>query len=113
MNVVLYHNPNCSKSREALSLLSERGIKPQLREYLKVGVTAAEVIKLAEQAQLSVLELVRTGEDEWPQNSPGEAEAAALIAKTPKLLQRPIVSHEGRALVARPPKLLIAFLGLK
>ena len=100
---VIYHNPRCSKSRQALEILRQRGIEPVVIEYLKTPLDAKTLRSLG----LPVRELIRDNEDEYAAlNLAGKSDAdlIAAIVKHPILLQRPIVVHGKRAVVARPPE---------
>jgi arsenate reductase len=109
--IQLIHNPRCSKSREALSLLQASGHAVEVIDYLKAPLSLVELSDLQQKLGLPARELLRTGEEEYaalglanPALSDGEL-LAALVAH-PKLLQRPIVIQGERALLARPPELL-------
>ena len=67
-SVTLYHNPRCSKSRAALALLEERGVKPQIIEYLKTPPDAATLRDLLAKIGITARELVRTGETEFKEH---------------------------------------------
>lgn len=102
---VIYHNPRCSKSRQALELLRQRGIEPRIIEYLK----SPPDLNTLRSFGLPVREILRDNEAEYTAlglADPGktDAELLAAIVKHPILLQRPIVFHAGRAIVARPPE---------
>ncbi len=108
----IYHNPRCSKSREALALLQEQGLTPAVIEYLKNPPSLAELQDLLQRLDLPARELLRTGEEEYQAlglGDPGLSEQALLgaIAAHPKLLQRPIVVHGARAVIARPAELAL------
>lgn len=103
--IVIYHNPRCSKSRQALEILRQRGLAPVVVEYLKTPLDA-ETLRLL---GLPAREILRDNEDEYAALNladPGksEAELFAAIAQHPILLQRPIVISGKRAVVARPPE---------
>lgn len=115
MLTTIYHNPRCSKSREALALLQAQGLKPTVIEYLKTPPDVAELQGLVALLGLPARELLRAGEDEYQRlglADPALDETALLaaIAAHPILLQRPIVVHGRRALIARPPALLLGWL---
>src|SRR5882724_4385953 len=100
---VIYHNPRCSKSRQALELLRHHGIEPVVIEYLKTPPDAKTLRSLG----LPAREIIRDNEDEYATlNLAGKSDTELFdaIAKHPILLQRPIVVHVKRAIVARPPE---------
>ena len=101
----LIYNPNCSKSRTALSLLKERGQQFEVRDYLQQPLSAEELWQLREQLDLPVRDWVRGANLELD-----EAGLIQALVGDPGLLQRPIVVHGQRAIVARPPILLTEFL---
>jgi len=67
MKVRIYHNPRCSKSRQTLELLNARGIDAEIVEYLQTPPDAATLLDLAGKLDISLRELMRTGEDEYKQ----------------------------------------------
>jgi arsenate reductase len=102
---LIYHNPRCSKSRQALELLRQNGIEPVVIQYLKAPLDVATLRSLG----LPAREILRDNEDEFAALNladPGktEDELFAAIAQHPILLQRPIVVVGDRAVVARPPE---------
>jgi arsenate reductase len=112
MNMItIYHNPRCSKSREALALAQQFADTNQLPldivDYLKTPLTLEQLSILAQQLNTSVREMVRNNEDEYAELGLESADDAALlqaIAKHPKLLQRAIVVYRNRAVIGRPPE---------
>ena len=112
--VVLYHNPRCSKSRAALALLRERGVEPSVVEYLERPLGVSELENLARKLGRPVGEWVRTGEGVYREaglsaaSSP--AELLAAMAEHPILMERPIVVRGERAAVGRPPENVLAIL---
>lgn len=105
----LYHNPRCSKSRGALELLRGRGIEPVVVEYLQTPPTAAELRQLLALLQLPARALLRTGESEYAQleladESLGDEQIIAAMSAHPRLIERPIFVHGGRAVIGRPPE---------
>ena len=109
---LLYHNPRCSKSRQALALLEERGLQPRIVEYLKKPPDAAELKRLLAMLGLRPRDILRAkdaaeaGLD--PQTS--EAELIKGIAANPAVLERPIFVHRGRAVIGRPPEKVLELL---
>lgn len=107
----IYHNPRCSKSREALALLQAQGQAPEVIEYLRTPLDLGELRTLLRQLGLPARALLRSGEEAYQAlglDDPALSEEALLqaIVAQPLLLQRPIVVHNERALIARPPELL-------
>ncbi|MFP8966088.1 arsenate reductase (glutaredoxin) [Pokkaliibacter sp. CJK22405] len=110
---VLLHNPRCSKSREALALLQEKGVEFEVREYLKDPLSRDELHQLAEKLGAPVKDWTRTNEDEYKQLNSGSTDDATLIAAmadTPKLMQRPILISGDRAAVGRPVEQILEIL---
>ncbi|MCV2422326.1 arsenate reductase (glutaredoxin) [Paucibacter sp. DJ2R-2] len=111
----LLHNPRCSKSREALALLQSGGHAVEVIDYQQTPLDLPALQTLLGQLGLGARELLRSGEPEYQalgleRPELGEAELLAALAAHPRLLQRPIVIDGQRALIARPPELLRAWL---
>lgn len=115
MTVVIYHNPRCSKSRQTLELLRERGIEPTIVEYLKTPPIAAELDAILQQLGLEPRALMRKSEAVYREaglDNP-ELDRAALIAAMvahPVLIERPIVLANGKAAIGRPPENVLTLL---
>lgn len=115
MPMRLFHNPRCSKSREALALLRERGVEPQVVEYLKQPPTAAEIDALLKQLGLEPRQLMRKGEAVYKEldlDAPALTRAALIdaMARNPILIERPIASDGRRAVLGRPPEKVLELL---
>lgn len=115
MPVTIYHNPRCSKSRETLALLREKGIEPEVVEYLKTPPDAATLERLLRQLGLEPRELMRKKEPPYRElglDDPtrSRAELIAAIVENPVLLERPIVAKDGRAALGRPPEKVLEIL---
>ena len=111
MNITIYHNPGCSKSRKTLELIESQGIEPRIVEYLAQPPDTQTLLHLAETLNVPLTELLRKSEDDFKgaADSLERADDAALAAwlhEHPKVLQRPIVVDEdgNRAVVGRPPE---------
>jgi arsenate reductase len=111
----LYHNTRCSKSRGALELLQALGIEPEVVFYLETPPTADELRTIARQLGLPVRAMLRTGEEEYA--ALGLADPAlsddallAAMAAHPRLIERPIFVHGGRAVIGRPPEQVLTLL---
>jgi arsenate reductase len=113
--VVLYHNPRCGKSRQALALLRERGIEPQIIEYLKTPPSAKELSAILDKLGIEARALLRTKEVEYKQadlDDPKKTRAQILAAMVehPILIERPIAVHGKRAAIGRPPEKVLEIL---
>lgn len=112
---LLYHNPHCSKSRAALDLLTAHGIQPQLVPYLEQPPSATALRELLALLDLPARALLRTGEAEY--GALGLADASlddgaliAAMAAHPRLIERPVFVHAGRAVIGRPPERVLELL---
>ena len=109
----IFHNPRCSKSREALALLQEAGLAPEVVEYLKTPPDLGTLKALVRQLGLPVRELLRSGEALYTElglADAGDEQLLDALLHHPQLLQRPIVVRGEQALIARPPERLKAWL---
>lgn len=109
MAIIIYHNPRCSKSRETLKLLQERGIEPEIREYLKQVPTAEELRQVLALLDITPRQLLRTKEAEYKEaglDNPALDDSAVIEAMTrhPRLIERPIVINGDQARIGRPPE---------
>ncbi|MFT5126746.1 MAG: arsenate reductase [Rhodothermales bacterium] len=105
----IYHNPRCSKSRETVALLREQGIEPEIIEYLRTPQTVAELSALLEIPGIEAQQLLRVKDAAWRElqlelAALTDAEIVAILAAQPALIERPIVIHNGRACLGRPPE---------
>lgn len=105
--LTIYHNPRCSKSRETLELIKDNSSKEiKVIEYLKDPITQEDIKKLLTLLSCSPVEMMRTKETEFKEQSLKGADDKTLIAAmvtTPKLIERPIVSDGNKAIIGRPP----------
>ena len=103
----LYHNPRCSKSRQTLKLLEENGIKFEIKEYLKEGLSGKEIKDLASALKMDVLEFTRKKESVFKElalKDKSEKELIKAMAENPILLERPIFVKGKKAALGRPPE---------
>jgi arsenate reductase len=109
---ILYHNPRCSKSRQALELLQARGLVPQVVEYLKTPPDAATLTRLLGQLGLNAKDVLRKKEaaEAGIDLEASEATLIAALAAHPIALERPIFVHNGRAVIGRPPEKVLEIL---
>lgn len=112
--VQIWHNPKCSKSREALALLEEKGETIEVVKYLESSPTREEITALLQKLGVSARELMRTKEELYKElNLAQEEDEAKLIeamAQHPKLIERPILIRGNEAVIGRPVEKTIAFL---
>ena len=111
---VIYHNPRCSKSRQTLALLEERGITPTVVEYLKNGIEVETLERLIAMLQVDAAVLLRKKEIAYGESglteSSNQSEILIAISNAPILLERPIVVHGQRAAMGRPPENILSIL---
>jgi arsenate reductase len=116
MTVTIYHNPRCSKSRETLALLQERGLAPKIVAYLEQPPSPAEIRDLLNLLGLDdARALMRKGEAEYKElglDNPalGQDALIAAMASHPRLIERPIVVNGRQATLGRPPEKVLAIL---
>lgn len=111
----IWHNPKCSKSREALALLSEKNGEVEVVKYLETAPSRSEIEALLKKLGVSARELMRTKEDLYKElevaNIGDENGLIDILVKHPKLIERPILIRGDRAVIGRPVEKVIAFLG--
>lgn len=104
----IYHNVRCSKSREACSILEEKGIKPEVVEYLKTPLSETELKALLKKLNMKAEEIVRKSEDLYKEKYKGkklsETEWVKVLVKNPILIERPIFVNGNKAVIGRPPE---------
>lgn len=112
MPITLYHNPRCSKSRAALALLEERGIRPRIVEYLETPPDAAELARILSLLGMRPRELLRTKEAREAGVDPALDDAALIAAMVahPAVIERPIAVSEDGARLGRPPTRVLELL---
>lgn len=107
MATVIWHNPRCSKSRQTLQLLQDQGINAEVNEYLKKAPSRDELEQVLAQLEITAAQLLRRNEDEAKAQNLSTADDATIIeamTQCPKLIERPIVIHNGKAALGRPPE---------
>ncbi len=109
-----YHNPRCRKSREGLALLREKGIEPEIREYLKENPDEKEIRSLLKKLGIPAEDLIRKGESIYKEQFRGkkmseDAWVKALV-EYPVLIERPILIKGDKAVIGRPPENLESLL---
>jgi arsenate reductase len=113
--IAIYHNPRCSKSRQTLALLEERGVSPEVILYLETPPAEAKLKDILAKLGMPPRELMRKGEAEYKDNnfkdsSLSDADLLAAMVKFPKLIERPIVVKGNKAKIGRPPESVLELL---
>ena len=111
----IYHNPRCSKSRQTLALLNERGIEPEIIEYLKWPLSFDDLKSLQQKLDVPAVAMIRSKEQAFENlglNAAPQSRDALLkaIAVQPILLERPIVVGGNQAVIGRPPENVMELL---
>lgn len=111
MNVTIYHNPRCSKSRKTLEIIESHGLRPRIVEYIDNSPAPDDLLRLANLLGVPLADLLRTSETDFSESSEPvpveDSQALSLwLHDHPRVLQRPIVVDEDkdRAIVGRPPE---------
>ena len=112
--ITIYHNNRCSKSRQGLQILETLGKKFEVVKYLEDILTKEELSTIIDQLGISPIDLVRKNEVIWKENYKGKelsdvAIIEAMIAH-PKLIERPIVINNGKAVIGRPPEKILEII---
>lgn len=104
----IYHNPRCSKSRQGLSLLEASKLNFEIIKYLDTKITVDELTEVINLLKIAPIDLVRKNEVVWKEKFKGknltESEIILAMTENPKLIERPIVINNGKAVIGRPPE---------
>lgn len=109
-----YHNPRCSKSREALQLLQQKGVEPAVVLYMSEPLLPDDLSDLLEKLKMTPQELLRKNEKIWKEEfadmelSPEEI--ILCMIEHPQLMERPILEKGDKAVVARPPERVLELI---
>jgi arsenate reductase len=110
----LYHNPRCSKSRQALQVLQQANEPVEIVLYLKDTLSEDALKKILQQLGVSAIELIRKNETIWKENYKGktltEVQLITAMVNNPKLIERPIAIKNGKAVIGRPPQEVLKVL---
>ena len=114
MSATIYHNPRCSKSRQTLALLEDKGEKVKIVEYLKDPLTAAEIEAVLKKLKLGPADVLRKGEKIYKElqlkDVTDDGKLIAAMAENPILIERPIVVKGRKAALGRPPENVLSIL---
>lgn len=106
-NIIIYHNPECSKSRKTLEYIKDKGINPTIKLYLEEDIKEKEIRDIVKMLDINPIELVRQQEEEfkcYKNKDLDDEEIFNLLIKCPRLIERPIVISDNRAILGRPPE---------
>ena len=110
MKYTIYHNPRCSKSREALCLLEEENVEIEVIKYLEETPNEAELEKLLAKLNLKPQDILRKGEkiykEKFKNLNLNDHEWVKVMVENPKLIERPIIVKGNKAIIGRPPVLV-------
>ena len=110
----IYHNTRCSKSREACSILSEKGIKSEIIEYLKTPPSQKEIKELLKMLGMKAEEIVRKGEplfkEKFAAKKLTEEQWIKILSENPILIERPIIVKGDKAIIGRPPEKVLELI---
>jgi len=104
----IYHNPKCRKSRETLAIVENKTSAFEIVDYIKNPITFEEIKLIIGKLKIKPIELVRINESTWRENYKGKAmsndEIIKAMVERPKLMERPIVTTNKKAIIGRPPE---------
>lgn len=115
MSTVIYHNPRCSKSRQTLELVRSKTDEVEVVEYLKTPPNHEELANIVELLAISPRDLCRKKETEYKEvgldnESLSDQDIMDLMIQNPKVIERPIVVNNGKAVIGRPPENVLDIL---
>jgi len=112
--IIIYHNPRCSKSREGVCLLEEKGMAFETVKYLDETLTKSELISIIEKLNIKPIELVRIKETVWKENFKdkelSDDEVIEILLQNPILIERPIIINGDKAVIGRPTEKILEII---
>ncbi len=112
--MIIFHNPRCSKSREAIQLLENKNLQFEIKEYLKNPPSIKELKDLVKALNCKPIDIVRKKEslfiEKYATKKFTEAQWFKILSENPILIERPILINKQKAVIGRPPELIIEFL---
>ncbi len=115
--MIIYHNPRCSKSREALNILNKKKCEIEIREYIKKPPTKKELKELLAKLGCTAFDLVRKKEElflrKFKNKKFSELEWIQILTEHPELIERPIIIDGYKAIIGRPPELVLELISRK
>ena len=112
---IIYHNPRCSKSRQTLEILNKQNVNTEIVLYLETPPSAEEVTSILQKLGLRSRDIIRKSEKEYKllnikDQSLTENELISFMSENPKLIERPIVVKDDKAIIGRPPENVLSLL---
>jgi len=110
-DLTIYHNPRCSKSRQTLEILKNHGFEPRIVEYIKNPLDYNQLLAL--RMHFSLQDFVRIHDARFKElglSLDDEENLLKTMSKEPKLMQRPIITYKGKAVIGRPPEKVLTLL---
>ncbi|MBT8264931.1 MAG: arsenate reductase (glutaredoxin) [Bacteroidia bacterium] len=112
--IIIYHNPRCRKSRDTLEILETKKADYKVIKYLDTPLSEEKLGKIIKLLKIRPIELIRKNESIWKENFKdldfSDEELIQVMAKYPKLIERPIVINGNKAVIGRPPELILDIL---
>jgi len=113
--IIIYHNPQCSKSRQTLEIIRKKGIKPEIILYLDKTFSPNELKDIIVKLGITPRDLLRKGESEYKENNLKnlnleDDDLIRAMIKHPKLIERPIVIADNKAIIGRPPEQVLELI---
>ena len=115
MDNIIYHNPNWSKSIKSVEILNSKNIKFKIVQYLKEIPTVDELILICKKLKLRPRDILRKGEKDYKENNianilENDDKILDMMAKYPKIIERPIIIIKNKAVIGRPPENILDIL---
>lgn len=112
--ITIYHNPRCSKSREGIIFLEEKGLAFETIKYLDSKITKSELSSIIKKLNITPINLVRTKEAIWKENykncSLTDDEIIEIMVQNPTLIERPIIINGDKAVIGRPIEAVLTII---
>lgn len=115
--MIIYYNARCSKCREAINLLVDANCEFEIREYLKVPPTKTEIKELLQKLNCNPIDIIRKNEplfiEKFKDKKISKTQWIQLLSENPILIERPVVIDGNKAIIGRPPVLVLDFVATK
>ena len=110
----IYHNPRCSKSRKALEIIKEEGIKPEIIRYLNDPMTEIVLKNLIKMLEIKPIDLIRKNEQVWQEKFKhtklNDEQLVQIMLDYPRLIQRPIIVNKNKAVIGRSNESILTII---